>query len=361
MKILICNFKTDNKDDLLGFTHDWIEEFSCHFEEVFVISSEVGDINLPKNVKVFSMGVEKSFNKIKRFAEFYKIVGRLLKSVHIDACFVHMAQHLAIMAWPIFRLHNIPIVLWYAHRATPLTLKIAEKMADSAVSCSAEGFQIKSGKLKVIGHGISEKKFQFQEMSENNEIFTILSLSRFSEIKNIDVLIKAFAILRKKHELKLKLVGRAHTKSGHIYEKKIRKLVDDLALNSDVEFAGSIPNNQVPEAIKNCEMTVNLFPTGSLDKAVLEAMAVGRPTIIVNKAFEPLLNEANVAQNLFLVEVLEPEKIAETMEKWLIGKDKDENREILARLSEFTRKRHGLKSTIKKIAAELKRVAEHGS
>ena len=55
MRLLILTQKVDQNDDILGFFHGWIREFSKNFETITVISLGVGEYNLPANVRVLSL------------------------------------------------------------------------------------------------------------------------------------------------------------------------------------------------------------------------------------------------------------------------------------------------------------------
>ncbi len=60
MKLLILTQKVDKNDDILGFFHGWIAEFARYCEKVTVVALEVHEYDLPRNVKVLSLGKEKS-------------------------------------------------------------------------------------------------------------------------------------------------------------------------------------------------------------------------------------------------------------------------------------------------------------
>ena len=68
----------------------------------------------------------------------------------------------------------------------------------------------------------------------------------------VDRLIKAFAIVNKKHpDVKLYIMGKAPSKndaSGNL------KLVNDLGLNEMVVFTGVIPSEKMPQMLKNAEV-----------------------------------------------------------------------------------------------------------
>ena len=56
-----------------------------------------------------------------------------------------------------------------------------------------------------------------------------------------------------------------------------------------VHFVGAVPNRAVVDWFRRCTVHVNLSPTGALDKAALEAMACGRPSMVANEAFREIL------------------------------------------------------------------------
>ena len=58
MKLLIITQKVDINDDLLGFFHGWIAEFVRQCEQVTVICLQKGEYDLPRNVRVLSLGKE---------------------------------------------------------------------------------------------------------------------------------------------------------------------------------------------------------------------------------------------------------------------------------------------------------------
>ena len=58
MKLLIVTQKVDQNDSVLGFFHKWIIQFAGHFETVTVVCLEKGNYDLPKNVRVLSLGKE---------------------------------------------------------------------------------------------------------------------------------------------------------------------------------------------------------------------------------------------------------------------------------------------------------------
>jgi glycosyltransferase involved in cell wall biosynthesis len=51
-----------------------------------------------------------------------------------------------------------------------------------------------------------------------------------------------------------------------------------------------VPHHEIARAYQGAHLMLNVSGTGSLDKAVLEAMACGLPVITANEAYTPLLH-----------------------------------------------------------------------
>ncbi|MCI0566487.1 hypothetical protein L0Y46_04825, partial [bacterium] len=59
------------------------------------------------------------------------------------------------------------------------------------------------------------------------------------------------------------------------------------------------------------DLNVNLCPTGGIDKAVLEGMAAGIPTVVANEAYRPIYGEY---WHSFFAELRSPESTADKIE-----------------------------------------------
>ncbi|MGK7905032.1 MAG: glycosyltransferase family 4 protein [Hormoscilla sp.] len=292
MHILWFNLATDADDPILGFATRWITALAERVESIDVITMRSGNIKVPKNVRVYSVGKEKGYSEPRRAIEFYRIVWRLLAEQHYDACFAHMMPLFAVMAAPFLRLKKIPTVLWYTHKSVTPILRLATVCVDRVVTASKESFRIPSNKVRVIGHGIDTEHFvPKQYRSSRQRPFTILTVGRLSPIKRVELLIEAIALLSEKKpdmSVCLKIVGGPASESDKLYEAELKNKVEQYQLQDTVFWAGSIPFPQVVDYYQQADCFVNLSETGSIDKAVLEAMSCGVP-VIANPAFTELL------------------------------------------------------------------------
>ncbi|MGQ4648734.1 glycosyltransferase [Lyngbya aestuarii] len=294
MYLLLFNLATDADDPILGFTTQWIVALSEQVKRIDVITMRVGRIEVPDNVRVYSVGKEKGYSEPRRAVEFYRVLNQLLATERYDACFAHMMPLFAVMAAPLLRLRNIPMVLWYTHKSVTLMLRLATLVVKRVVTASPESFRISSSKVRVIGHGIDITKFiPSKQRNLSDQLFTTITVGRLSPIKKVEILIEAVAWLRKKKPdiaFCLNIVGGPLKEKDKTYEAKLKRLVEQYRLQNIVFFTGSIPFGGVVSFYQKANCFVSMSETGSVDKAVLEAMSCEIP-VITNAAFTKVLGE----------------------------------------------------------------------
>ena len=287
LRLLWFNLVTDADAPNLGFTSEWINALAPHCETIDVITMRAGRLDLAPNVQVHSLGKELGLSEMRRAARFYRMLWSLLRGGRHDACFAHMQPLFAAMGAPLLRLHGIPLVLWYTHRSVTLRLRLAEWAATRVVTASAESFRLPSSKVSIIGHGIDTECFAPAPQPAGQ--VTVLSLGRIAPVKRLETLVAAMSRLRDQGlACRLRLVGEAYPQDRG-YEQKLRHQVESCGLQSCVEFAGAVARADVPGELQRAQVMVNLSETGSLDKAVLEAMACGTMVVTANEAFAPML------------------------------------------------------------------------
>ncbi len=299
MRLLILTQKVDKNDDVLGFFHSWILEFSKRCEKVIVICLEKGEYDLPHNTEVFSLGKEKFKIQNSKFKIFEKIIYviRFIRYIvrmrhDYDTVFVHMNPEYVVLGGPLWRLWRKKIALWYVHRQVNVKLRIAEKLAHVIFSTTLEAFRLKSKKVHFLGHGVDFTYFTRKPYAEFNTPIRILHVGRITPIKNLDILIEAAAILRIKNvELRIKIVGKPSVAGDIAYEQELKNLVKKHGLENEITFVGDVPFTRIGECYRNADISVNLTPTGGMDKAVLESIASGTLALSANKAFKNLFGE----------------------------------------------------------------------
>ena len=286
MKLLILTQKIDINDDVLGFFHRWVLEFAKNCEKVTVICLQKGEYDLPENVKVLSLGKENNVSKFKYLINFYKYIWQERKSY--DAVFVHMNPEYVVLGGLFWKVLGKKISLWYTHKSVNLKLRIAEKITDEIFTVAKESFRLKSKKINVMGHGIDIKCFICDKENEHSEIVRILHIGRITKIKNCDILIRTAKILKDKwnKDFMISFVGSPSNKEDQQYLKSLKEMIIDMDLKQNIEFLGSIPNKDIKSYYCSADITINLAPTGGIDKVVLESMASETLVFASNTAFK---------------------------------------------------------------------------
>jgi glycosyltransferase involved in cell wall biosynthesis len=292
IRLLLFNLKTDADDSNLGFATDWINALAPFCEYIAVITMQAGRLALADNVQVYSVGKERGYGNVRRTLEFYRILFRLLWERRYDVCFAHMMPLFAVMGAPLLKLWRVPIVLWYTHKAVSLKLRLAEKVSWRVVTASAESFRIASGKVRIIGHGVDTDLFRPISVERQPEQpFVIISVGRIAPVKCLNTLIDVAQSLYHDlefHRLRVSIIGEAAPEYAD-YEKHLHELVEALKLETVVEFAGGVSHEQVVLEYQEADVMVNSSKTGSIDKAVLEAMSCGLLVVTSNEAFRDML------------------------------------------------------------------------
>ncbi len=333
MKLLVITQKVDRDDAVLGFFHRWVEEFAKHCEKITVICLGQGEYQLPANVRVLSLGKEKSHSKLKYVFNFYKYLWQERKNY--NTVFVHMNPIYIVLAGWYWRLTGRRIGLWYTHRQVDLKLRVAEKFTNLVFSAAAESFKLSSHKLRVVGHGIDTEAFACSPRRDfDPKNITIFHVGRVSKIKNCDVLIETARLLRDKNKIGFKLVfiGDPMTVEDCLYKSKLLDQIIEAKLEGLIEFRGSVANREMPAQYCQADLTVNLTPTGGIDKSVLESMAAGVPVFTSNQAFRNYFGEYtdrlvflergadDLAQKIMTLILSDDQKIGDNLHRLVVEK-----------------------------------------
>lgn len=290
MNILIITQIVDEKDPVLGFFCDWLSRFAKRYTKVTVITLSVGSYTLPQNVEVFSLGKNEGKGRLTYLARFFSLI--IKKRGEYDLVFVHMNPIYVVLAGWYWRLLGKPIFLWYTHRQIDIKLRLATLCVSRVFTASPEGFQLKTHKRVVLGHGINPLRFVCAEKRNNfSGEHSILHVGRITPIKNISVLLEALMLLRARGVVaRVTLVGPASTKVEVEEKKNLQKYIEKNSLEKQVTFVGPVSFGQLPSFFCAHEVSVNLAPTGGMDKAVLESLFCGTPAFFSNKTFQSLFH-----------------------------------------------------------------------
>jgi glycosyltransferase involved in cell wall biosynthesis len=293
MKLLIITQAVDKNNPVLGFFHDWLTHFSQHVDSLTVICLEKGNYSLPNNVNVLSLGKEeKGHSKSKYILNFYKYIWHERKNY--DAVFVHMNPVYVVLGGILWRLLGKKIGLWYTHKHVDFKLRLAALFSNIIFTASPESFRLKTSKLVITGHGIDTHLFSPGHHSPDS-LKKLLTIGRISPVKDYDTLISAVSLLKqKKPNVHTTIVGGAGKAEDAEYIKRLHEKVNQENLSSVITFAGPVHHDGIVSYLHNASIFVHMSETGSLDKAVLEAMSAGLVVVSSNDAMKNVLGQYNL-------------------------------------------------------------------
>lgn len=157
------------------------------------------------------------------------------------------------------------------------------KDIDKVFACSDDGAlylktkypmynkKITTGYLGTYDHGIK----QYQP----HKTFNIVSCSRLSEVKRVDLILESLKLLKSKNVQ----LSWTHIGGGELYEILNSKCKNELSWMK-VEFIGAIPNSEVYDFYlsNDTDLFINVSSSEGLPVSIMEATSFGIPIVATN-------------------------------------------------------------------------------
>ena len=285
MKLVMITRKVDFRDALAGFAHGWVHTLAQQLDHLWVVTWQPSSSDgLPSNVTVISL----TGSVFAKSTQLHRQLAKLMPQA--DGIFCHMNPEYTILPPSVAQWYKRKIVSWYTHKTVSWRRRLMELFADRIVTASGESFRKPwfPRKVIVIGHGIDTELFCPAARKENDEIFRVLTVCRLSPSKHYEQMIEAVARLADR-SVRLDIVGDVGLSSQRAYADHLKKIVTESDARDHVWFHGWVPHTETVALYQQADLFLNLSETGSLDKAVLEAMACGCNVLTSNEAFRDIL------------------------------------------------------------------------
>ncbi len=354
MDLLMITRKMDLRDPARGHSYEWANALARRLRaedgRLAVICWDRRRVEGLEHVAVYSLKKEVGAGKLRRIWRFHRIAARIVKDV--DGVFCHQSALYALAVFPWARLYGKQIISWYTHKAVTWKTRAMLAVSRKVLTASEESFRLPSPKVAAVGHGIDTDRFRPTTRAGPGERQTpglnIVTVGRISPVKDLETVIRALQVLvheRRRDDVRLDIVGDVGRAKDADYRGSLQRLVDGARLTPYVRFRGPVPHDVVQGVYQSADLFVNVSHTGSLDKAVLEAMACECPVITSNEAFRPSLRPF---EELLCAAPGDPLGLAERIERlWAL--DAATRRAMTARLRAFVVTQHGLDRLIGKI------------
>jgi glycosyltransferase involved in cell wall biosynthesis len=354
--LIIFNIKTDANDDVLGITTPWINSFAKKFKRVYVISTSIGILELEENVQVFSLGGEKNTSKIYKFFILYLILTRLLYKIGRNTVvFFHMTPLYLVLSSPLLKILKIKSVLWYAHKKISFILKFASLLSDCITTIDSNSFKLHTRtKIYHLGHGITFPSV-YNKIKKPGRIYELSIVGRISEIKRIHFLIEAVSELNRINniDINLNIYGDTITKKDKLYKNHLINLITKNYLTRKIILHGSIPHKKIGEIINNTDLAFNLSIDCGLDKAGIEALAIGIPLIYTNPSYNKIFKDLNIDYSNYYIDNLSTDVLVNKI-LYLLSLNINNSR-LQDSLVNYIRSEYSVDSLINKIYLILKK------
>ena len=288
MRVLMLVQQMDERDWLRAFIVTWVRALAAHVERLGVLTLERGEVWLPDNVYVRSLGKEQGKNRARELLNFHR--GMMELAPHADVIFSHMTPRYALLAAPYAALFRKRQVLWFTHRNPSKQVRLAMPFLWRAATAAPDSFPVQSPKVRALGHGVDAGYYAPDDTPKDTPP-VIVHVSRLMPIKHQTTLIRALAQLP---DAQAVFVGDVPVGQEiyAAYPDSLKALAAELGVAERVRFTGGLLAPDVRDEYRRATIAVNLSPPGLFDKAALESMATGVPTIVSTHAFDALLGES---------------------------------------------------------------------
>ncbi|MCR4331067.1 MAG: glycosyltransferase family 4 protein, partial [Patescibacteria group bacterium] len=329
---LILTQKVDANDDVLGFFHGWIKEFAKHCEEMTVVALGAGEYDLPKNVRVLSLGKEEEVSRLTYIIRFYRYLWSERKNY--DTVFVHMNQEYILLGGLVWKCLGKKVALWRNHYAGSFFTRIAIMLSDHIFCTSKYSFTARSQKTILMPVGIDTELFK-KEDGVVKKPHSILFLARISPSKKPHLIIEA---LRKVGDKGIDFTADFYGNSlpqDVPYLNSLKEKVKEYSLGDRVTFEKGVPNRETPRVYGAHAIFINASPSGMYDKTIFEAMACESLVLTSN------MNLKGNIDDMFLFKEDDEEDLAKQLRN-LLAVSFEEKEELGRRLRAFVVSQHSL-------------------
>ncbi len=209
------------------------------------------------------------------------------------------------------RLHRA-LIRWTLCRAA-LVLSVSEALKREIVALG-----VPADKVIVIPNGIEAEKFQPLPPAEARHRLNlepdrryVVSVSRLSHEKGLDILLNALALMRDQ-TVHLLLVG------GGAERSALKALAQRLGIAARVTFVGDTTHTQIPLWLNAADLFVLPSRTEGWPNVLMEALACGKPVVGTNVGGIPEIIDSTTLGHIVPAE--DPQALADAMDTALTSR-----------------------------------------
>lgn len=276
-------------------SYRWIEAFRRKGYRISVITDlRTWIAPRPRNIPIYYLPTLDRANLHCRLIPNFVSIRKILKKDKPDLVHLHVQHHYAPAVYfshfP-YLLHSWGLEVLGLHHTSSFRRILAKQAAAKArkiivdANCMKQiwnGMGIPENKVEVIPFGVDTDLFNptmngasiREKLDIRKNDITIISTRPFFKHYNIECLVKAAAIVTKRHEnVKFIIKGRGPL------ERNIRTLAEKLRVFQHLRFTDPVPYREMPQHLAAANIYVSPSFIDSTSVSLLEAMACGLPPI----------------------------------------------------------------------------------
>jgi glycosyltransferase involved in cell wall biosynthesis len=257
-----------------------------------------------------------------------------------------MNQEYILLGGLFWKLSGKKIYFWRNHPKGSWLTEIAVWFSERVFCTSTHSFTAKFKKTEILPSGIDTDLF-FIDNKVPVLPNSILSLGRISPIKNIDKIVElAFALDKEGVDFVLDIVGDPVNPEDCQYLEKLVARSKILNDKGKINFISAVSQEGAALMFKSHEIFLNLTPSGSMDKTILEAAASGSIPIVTNKFFSGIFEEKMITSG-------EPADLLSKIVYWL-KIDPVSRRNTSTKMIDYVIEQHSLSALIGQMSKIIK-------
>ena len=290
--LLVINYAMDEKSQVFSHQIELVNQLSAKFDQITVLTAQVGVCNTEKNVKVISFDWVQG-KRVSSLIRFLKIFVKTIRSEKFTVLFSHMTSVQSAFISPITRIIKLKHYLWFAHTSNGIFLKVSRLLSDGIITSTPGSCPLTGSKVYPIGQSINSKKFR-KKNSNIQPIKNLVHIGRFDPSKNIKEIVYEVKKLRSNFpDLKLEVIGSPSSDIYKDYELNIKAEFNSEVQLGWLKFTPHIPRSSLPEILQTYDCFIHSFE-GSLDKTIVEATFSGLPVITINNEYRKIFGSWNL-------------------------------------------------------------------
>lgn len=280
-------FISAKKEDIFGILPPNFHKIFLRFSGNSILRAIIEQLILPFYIRKLEIGI------FYAPSNFDTVFSRCKSIVAIRSLLFYHLPYSIPFPQRIYRSIFVPLSVKRASKVVTVSRWMKEEIC--------ERYRIPLHKVEVIYHGVDTSLFIVQQNMDFLKRYGVqkpylLTVGVLWEYKNVDKVIEAFKILKKKYKVKhrLVIVGRDYDGNRSEYEKRAER----LGIQNEIIFTGPVSPHDLRYFYSAADVFIFPSKIESFGLPLLEAMACQVPLVASNKATIPeIVGDAGVVIN----------------------------------------------------------------